>query len=78
MNLYGITALFLMTLLLINFLGIQPHINAIFEGLADIFQFKHRGDSKMAFDIGIFLGLLIFITGIVRIIFKGKSGADDE
>lgn len=76
MNLYGLVAIFFLSILFIHYLGIQPSIKSMFEGLADIFSFEHRGNSPMAFDLGIFLGLLIFIAGIMRIIFQGKR--DDE
>jgi len=70
MNLYGLAAILLISLLMIDYLGIQESIQRTFEGFANIFQFKHRGKNPMIFDIGIFLGLLIFVTGIVKLVVK--------
>lgn len=76
MNIYGLAAILLISLLMIDYLGIQESIKSIVEGFADIFQFKHRGRNPMIFDLGILLAIMIFITGLVRVIVQGNK--DEE
>ncbi len=76
MNGYRLAATFLIFLFFIDYLEIQESIKSTFEGFSDIFQFRHRGQNPMVFDIGILLAILIFLTGLVKIFVTGKTDDD--
>jgi len=73
MNLYGIVAIMLLTIILGNFFQIQEPVKEMFEGVAEIFQFNNKGSRPELYDLAVFMCFLITAVGIIKVLVQGKG-----
>lgn len=76
MNVYGLIAFFLLTLIAISFLDLKPHIQQLAQRIVDIPALTQKGSSPHLFDLAVRLVYLIVIVAIVKILLSRKSGND--
>ena len=72
MNIYGLCAIILVSLIFIFALGLEPQIQQAFQRLVDIPPFTSKGNSPHLFDLGIRLAYLIAIVGIVKMFLRRR------
>jgi hypothetical protein len=78
MNLYGLIAIMLLTVILGNYFQLQEPVKDIFEGIAQIFQFQNKGKNPAITDMAYVMILLLAVVGIINSLVRRKSDSDDE
>jgi len=76
MNIYGVIALTLVLFIFAVSFGLEPAIQKIFFGLADVFTFKEKGSKPHLFDLAVFLALAIVVVSLAKVIFSRRDSDD--